>query len=269
MNQTSEKQNTILAVDDDPLWVESLKLVLGYKYNLVTAHSVTEAMEALQRHRTDLVLMDINMPGQNGYEACRKIRLSPEFGHTKIILMSGSSTTEQRIKGYEAGADDFLSKPFHADELLAKIKVFLRLKPIEELDLMKHQLLSVVAHELRTPLSGIIPATEMLLSGDPMDQEQITMWGEMILENSHRLMCIADRSLLLSQFMTGDAKLDPEVFCLAAMAKDIVEETKLLAEKMETRVLLHGDTDLQVYADPRYIKMALRALLENALRYGE
>src|SRR6185369_4138543 len=124
---------TILAVDDDPIMLDMYEAVLDDTYDLKLVSSGENALEFLAANpRVDLVLLDIVMPGMDGYEICRRIRSDASFAHVKIILVSSKVKLEERLCGYEVGADDYITKPFEASELTAKLKVFLRLKTAEE-----------------------------------------------------------------------------------------------------------------------------------------
>ncbi|GAG23537.1 unnamed protein product, partial [marine sediment metagenome] len=118
----------ILIVDDDETNVAILEELLEEQYVLATASSGQQCLEKIDRFKPDLVLLDILMSGMDGYETCRRIKSDPQSETTHIILISAKTSIESRLKGYEVGADDYIAKPFDGDELLAKIKVQLRLR---------------------------------------------------------------------------------------------------------------------------------------------
>lgn len=118
----------ILIVDDCDVNVEILKELLRDQYELEVARTGEECLEKLPAFGADLVLLDIMMPGIGGYEACRRIKASPVGEFTQVILVSGKASTAERLQGFEAGADDYVIKPFDHDELLAKIRVQFRLR---------------------------------------------------------------------------------------------------------------------------------------------
>ena len=121
-------QVTILAVDDQPQNLRLLDAVLSPRgYRVVTAGSGEEAVEALRQSIPDLVLLDIVMPGIDGYEVCRTIRDNPVTAFLPVVMITASGDQE-KLSAIEAGADDFVSKPFHQGELLARIASLARLK---------------------------------------------------------------------------------------------------------------------------------------------
>ncbi|MEM1212357.1 MAG: HD domain-containing phosphohydrolase [Planctomycetota bacterium] len=124
----TESQNLILIVDDDEMNRAIAEECLDGFYPTVTACNGLEAIEAVKQHAPSLVMLDIMMPEMDGYTACKAIKESPFGDTTQVILVSARASTEERLQGYEAGADDYLTKPFEPDELLAKIQVQLRLR---------------------------------------------------------------------------------------------------------------------------------------------
>ena len=123
-----QPRSRILVVDDSPTNIKIAKVTLGEIYHLATAVTGEEALQIAPDFQPDVILLDIMMPGIDGYEVCREIRGNPALRNTKIIMVSAKAMVSERLEGYEAGADDYITKPFEEDELLAKVRVFLRLK---------------------------------------------------------------------------------------------------------------------------------------------
>lgn len=121
----------ILVVDDTPRNVKLLADLLTVKgYAVVTAASGQEALDKIDCEQPDLVLLDVVMPEMSGYEVCRKIREIPETRALPVVMVTALDPSEERIKGIEAGADDFLTKPINQAELLARVKSLLRIKEL-------------------------------------------------------------------------------------------------------------------------------------------
>ena len=121
----------ILVVDDTPRNVKLLADLLTVKgYAVVTAASGQEALDKIEREQPDLVLLDVVMPEMSGYEVCRKIREIPDTRTLPVVMVTALDPSEERIKGIEAGADDFLTKPINQAELLARTKSLLRIKEL-------------------------------------------------------------------------------------------------------------------------------------------
>jgi pilus assembly protein CpaE len=117
----------ILIADDDSSTLRTLSHALEREgYEVHTAQDGAEALEKLEEHEPDLLILDVVMPQLDGHEVCRRLRRKPEFAHMPVIILTAQSSQEEKIRFLDAGADDYLTKPFHAPELLARIKVLLR-----------------------------------------------------------------------------------------------------------------------------------------------
>jgi adenylate cyclase len=123
----------ILVVDDTPVNVKLLADLLTVKgYDVVTAAAGAEALEKIVKERPGLVLLDVMMPGMSGYDVCRKIRENPDTAMLPVVMVTALDPLKERVKGIEAGADDFLTKPINQPELLARVKSLLRIKLLHD-----------------------------------------------------------------------------------------------------------------------------------------
>lgn len=125
---TMEQRGRVLIVDDNAMNVDVLCRILRKEYALDTAASGVECLAKLSTFKPHLVLLDIMMPGMDGYETCRRIKSGPSEDVPRVILVSGRGTAADRVHGYEALADDYVVKPFDHDELLHKVRSHFRLK---------------------------------------------------------------------------------------------------------------------------------------------
>jgi DNA-binding response OmpR family regulator len=191
-----KREHKILIVDDDPMNLEIIEEILGDLYILKCAQSGEEAILEAYKFKPDLILLDIMMSGMDGYEVCRQIKNNNKLSLTKIILVSAKQMLEDRLEGYASGADDYISKPFDPEELRAKIKVFLRLKSVEEVERTKSDLISIFSHETRTPLHTVIGFATLLKANQslkPEDYEAI----DYIIDSSRHLLDLIDKTILL------------------------------------------------------------------------
>ena len=118
----------ILIVDDNAINLAVCEEALGRDYECMCASNGEESLQLARVFHPDLVLLDVMMPGIDGYETCERLRADPDLRFAKILLVTAKAQVLDRLRGYEAGADDYIIKPFEPDELVAKVRVFLRLK---------------------------------------------------------------------------------------------------------------------------------------------
>src|SRR6478735_8567151 len=123
----------ILVVDDTPHNVKLLADILGMKgYEVSIATNGEEALAKVAAGHPDLILLDIMMPGLSGYDVCRKMREDPATSLLPVVLCTSLDPGQERVKGIEAGADDFLTKPINQAELFARVKSLLRIKTLQD-----------------------------------------------------------------------------------------------------------------------------------------
>jgi DNA-binding response OmpR family regulator len=118
---------TILVIDDDELVSRTLQRALKlYDYQVMVAHSGAEGLHLARRHQPDLLVLDVIMPGTDGYQVCRQVRGDPLLSGVPILFLTAKSRDEDKIEGFRAGGDDYLSKPFNMQELQLRIRAILR-----------------------------------------------------------------------------------------------------------------------------------------------
>ena len=264
-NQNNAK---ILVVDDDPLNIEIIEEILCDDYDILSADSGTTALAAAADFHPDVVLLDIMMPDLDGYEVCRRIRNNDRLSLTKIILVSAKPMLEDRMEGYKAGADDYITKPFNPEELLAKVKVFLRLKSIEEVERIKSDLISVFSHETRTPLNSILGFAKLLLENQSLskaEKEALTH----IRKNGEEMLKLVDKTIFLSHLKDGQKQMTPHKILLERLVG-------MAAERVESELRYGGVSlniaplqDTVVEVDENLMVTALACLLEKAVRLAE
>ena len=277
-------QHKILAVDDNPTNILLYEELLEDDYVLETAESGEEAIEVVGRFNPDLILLDIMMPGIDGYEVARKLREDPGNEGIKIILVSARNQTTDRLVGYESGADDYLTKPFDEQELRAKLNVFLQLKSVEELDNLKTGVMGLFSHETRTPLNGILGPVQMLCANnDSFSAEERLKWLGLIETSATNLLRFIERTLLLADLHSGTTPLNTSDEPIAEVLQNSVEACRADAEgKGVTLTLTQIDGSdnsrqevtpeslpHQAAIDRKLIQQSLSALIDNAIRHSE
>ena len=227
----------ILVVDDTPHNVKLLADILGMKgYTITTAVNGEDALAKVAADPPDLMLLDIMMPGLSGYDVCRKLRESPATALLPIVLCTSLDPKEERVKGIEAGADDFLAKPINQAELFARVKSLLRIKSLQ--DEVKAQTAQLA--ELNAKLEGRVEeqGTQLERLGrlkgffSPQLAEAIvTGGGEELLKTHRREISVV--FIDLRGFTAFTDRAEPE---------EVMELLRAYHADMGRIVLAHGGT---------------------------
>ena len=131
----AEPQATILVVDDEVRNVRLMEAILAPRgYAVVTAYNGEEALQHVQWQRPDLILLDVMMPGIDGFTVCKRLKDNSDTCLIPVVIMTALGQTEDRIKGIDAGADDYVVKPYDARHLMARIRLLTRMKNLEQQD---------------------------------------------------------------------------------------------------------------------------------------
>jgi signal transduction histidine kinase len=257
----------ILGVDDNPRNLSILRRALGAGFEFLPANSGEEALELAARSAPDIVLLDIMMPGIDGYETCRRLRQTAAGADAKIILVSAKAMASERLAGYDAGADDYVTKPFDPDELLAKVRVYSRLRSVEQLDRVKSDLLALLGHETRTPLSTILMPISLLRESEGLKPEQLEML-DMMERGAKRLLALVEKCSYLSQIKVGSLPCTLVPSDVVVQAKRAIERVSRRAEPAAVRFELEAPPTAPAALDPLEFASVLDILFDNALRFS-
>jgi len=257
----------VLIVDDVSTNVLLIKRILEADYTIKTAQSGEEALDILPGYRPDIILLDIMMPGMDGYEVCRRIRSKRRYSFIKIILVSAKTLIDDRLKGYEVGADDYVTKPFVKRELLAKTNVFSRLKHEEEVNQLKNDLLTLFSHETRTPLSAIIGLSDILMRNKSISDD-IKTRIDMISIKAHELLEFAEKTSLLCS-LKDDMKLHYSTMHIDVIFHEILINFQKQLNKKNLTIIQDQLNSIQCMADWSLMRKAFTFVLENAIKYSE
>lgn len=263
-----QSRDKILAVDDDVVDIRIVERLLGAKYNLRTASTGEQALEIATDFQPDILLLDNMLPGIDGREVCQQIRANSRLRHTKIIMVSGKTMASERVEAYEAGADDYITKPFDEDELLAKIRVYLRLKSVEEVDQFKTNVLTLLGHEARTPLNGLIGSAEMLMSEENIDAEEQKLFILMVYNSAKRLHSLFEKAMLLSSLKSGKQQFNMEPAELCEVVREAICKIAPKTSVRNIKIQEQFDADPTVCLDKNIIKRTITAILDNAVRFS-
>ncbi|MBI3268824.1 MAG: response regulator [Planctomycetes bacterium] len=272
----------VLVVDDDranTMLLHDLLEVLGYLPRV--AHSGQEALEAAHARTPDLVLLDVMMPGMDGFQVCRKLRAEEATRLVPIVLVTALHETQDRIQGIEAGADDFLSKPFNRHELSARVRSLLRIRSLHarlerslaaerRLSELKEHLVHLVVHDLRNPLTGVMGNLDLLF----LQKVQVSDKHLGFLKEARRgavdLLGMINSLLDVTKMEEGELELHRESTDLGALAKEAAADFAAAAERDGKSLVVEAAVDLPaVQGDRHLLRRVFQNLVSNALKYVE
>lgn len=293
----AEPKATVLLVDDHPENLIALEATLnGLGQDLVKAHSGAQALKCLLDQDFALILLDVQMPGMDGFETAALIRQRSRSRYTPIIFLTAFSDADAlRSKGYALGAVDYLLKPIDPVILTAKVAVFVDLfkknievqrqadqliaqnleilrveaarQQAEDANRIKDEFLAVVSHELRTPLNSILGWSQLLLS-KKFDEAKTILALETIARNAKSQAQLIEDILDVSKLMRGKIRLSIQPINAIATIESVLESVRPLAEEKAIQLDVQlNETSAMIAADPERLRQIIWNLLTNAIKF--
>ncbi len=267
-----DRDAKILIVDDVPENLRVLGQILDTRnYEVSFAMDGQQAIESAKADMPDLILLDINMPVMDGYQACLELKANPKTKAIPVIFLTAKNETEDLVKGFDYGAVDYVTKPFSSKELLQRVKTHIELKQskedLEQSIAEKNKFFSIIAHDLRTPFNALIGFSNLLLIDDDVDQEEKEQFIKIINDTSKKGLGLLENLLLWASSQTGRMEHKPELFSLKTVVDDVVNLLYASAVHKQVEIKVLVDQAVEIYADRQAINTVLRNLLSNALKY--
>ncbi|CAA9398957.1 hypothetical protein AVDCRST_MAG84-6026 [uncultured Microcoleus sp.] len=296
MEQTKQFLADILIVDDIPANIQLLSQVLienGYKVRKLI--SGQRALKAVELQAPDLILLDIKMPGMDGYEVCRQLKASEATCDIPIIFISALDDVFDKVKGFEAGGADYIIKPFEPVEVLARVSAQLKMQRLQQQlrcanvqlatqnvqlsqEIQERQqaeanlrmLLHAVSHDLRSPLSGMSLLLRSRLNDAASNIVIDRRTVEVMVQSCSRQLQLIESLTATQQFDVKSASLAMKPLSLPTLVQNIlIERLPILNQhRVKVKQLFAADLPL-VNADAQQLWRVFGNLIDNAVKYNQ
>jgi signal transduction histidine kinase len=274
---------TILVIDDDPSLLLGLAAVIKRRgYQVVTAENGNDGLQLAKVVCPDLILSDVMMPPPDGFELRRLMSLDPQLCSIPFIFLTARSDREGKISGLKGGADDYITKPFETEELLARIEAVLRrvqteqargreqAKAIAELDMekLRREILQNLHHELRTPLANILMPLELVASNKFSTPEEQSKFIRIALSNADRLESLVTDLILLANIDQGNLNLIRQPIYLDRDIRAPVYKRLDRYKEKDLEFTFDVPAEGQITAPRREFLHSLVHLVDNAFKFS-
>ena len=265
----------ILVVDDDRMNIRILESILKKEgYAFFSTETAEDALAAYPTFRPDLVLLDVMLPGIDGFETCRRLRAAHGDACAPIIFITAKAESEDVVAGFNAGGADYLPKPFRAKEALVRIRTHLENRQyaaqLRRANEAKNKFLGMCAHDLRNPLASIRGLAEFLNepSIGPLNTEQADIVGS-IHGASQSMLDLVNELLDIATIEAGELRLTPSPTPLRELAEKAIRLAAMEAARKGTRLELDpASASPVVTLDAARIRQVVDNLLSNAVKYS-
>jgi signal transduction histidine kinase len=283
----------ILIVDDNPKNRAICEEIFEEDFDLIHAEDGTTALQLIRERHPDVVLLDVMMPGINGYEVCQRMKADAETGHIPVIIVSAKGQTDEIIEGFDSRADDYIVKPFVNSELRARVRATLRLKQtqdelqaanrklhehtrkleeandrLKELDRIKAGFTAMLVHDLRSPLSVVQVTLQMLESDSLVAQSEYKALIRESLASCNDLFELTSDLMEIFRSESTTMVLSLSRMSLQRLVEEPFRQATVLASKKDISLDLRlPEEPLVVRADSYKLQRALTNLLSNAVKF--
>lgn len=273
---------TILIVDDNPTNLQVLLSSLQETgFETLIAQSGEGALRQVKYAQPEIILLDVMMPGIDGFETCRRLKENKTTREIPVIFMTALSDTVDKIKGFEVGGVDYITKPFQHEEVLARVNAHLTIRKLQqqlqkkneqlrELNASKDKFFSIIAHDLKTPFSALLGFTRAVadssvnFSPDEMNEIFIDL-----RKSAENLYALLENLLSWSRIQKGVMEHQPDHIDLHELVMQNV--TLFTPNTMQKQITLLNSLKKETfaYADHNMVDTVIRNLLSNALKFTD
>lgn len=278
MEIPKEPGGRVLVVDDDPKNRRLLNDLLRARgHEVVEAPSGEEALRQVSETPPDVVLLDIMMPGMDGIEMCRRIKDNPATSHIPVLLVTALSERSDRIRGIEAGANDFLTKPIDTRDVVLRVRNAVHLhhlhnrlqqscEQLRNMEKLRDNLMHLIVHDMKTPITTIAGYLELLFLEGKNLSETLQEYVEAARSATQRLLRMATTLLDLSRLEENKMPLAIRPCDVKGAARKAFEEVGILAREKAIRFEFPAES-FMAECDAELLGRVFTNLFENAIKF--
>ncbi len=279
----SNARGRVLVVDDEALNRSLLHEMLEVRgYEILEAENGPQALKMVAEQAPDVILLDVMMPGMDGFQVCRQLKSDPKFASIPILMVTALTERKERLMGIEAGANDFLGKPVDLQDVAVRVRNAVHMNQLfdqlqsarsaaESANQAKSQFLANMRHELRTPLNAIIGYSEMLqeVADEDGNRSYLPDLEKINAAARHQLSLVND-ILDLSKIEAGKMTLFIEEFDVAKLVRDVGTAVQPLVAKKGNVLSVVCPAEIgMMRADQTKVRQVLFNLISNAAKFTE
>lgn len=286
MDRPRAVQEDILVVDDQKENLDILREILleeGYHVRPVTSGEM--ALVAAQERKPDLILLDVNMPEMSGFEVCERLKRQDGYAEVPVLFITALQQTENKLQAFQVGGSDYITKPFHFEEVKARVRTHLRLHRLHEelrlqnealqsahlellkLEKLRDNLTAMIVHDLRAPLSGIVGSLKFMQEDAEMQDGRVLLSDlARAVDSSRRLMQMINDLLDIARLEADQMPLTASDFGIADLVTTVIA---LVGPEKAPRLVVDSPTvGVTIRGDRRLLERVLLNLVDNAFKYS-
>jgi two-component system sensor histidine kinase/response regulator len=282
MNDTSPAEKPkVLIVDDTPMNLSILEEILEESYLISIAQSGTQALSITEKFLPDLILLDVNMPGIDGFETCRKLKSRENTRNIPVIFITARVEPEDVIQGFKEGGVDYITKPFNHSEVLERVRTHIKVQQLitqleskndqlKELNELKNDFLGMASHDMRNYLSAIRGYSQILQEDkEELPEETKDQFLEFIFKSSENMLKMVNDLLDVSVIESGSLQLDLQ----PGSFKDLINHHIMISQFFADKKSIRLQSDLQDVSkcliDSNKMGQVIDNLISNAIKFSE
>ncbi len=276
-----ENKPVVLIVDDNPKNLQVLgNLLTQNNCRVIAAQSGQQALDYLNSQLPEIILLDVMMPGMNGFEVCDRLKNQETTKGIPVLFITALDGVKDKIRAFKAGGVDYITKPFVSEEVLARVNVHLQNGRLlsslkisndyqKDLNELKNRFLGIAAHDIRSPLAGAMGIVQLLLIEElgkiNSDQREVL---ELVKSSGNQILNLISDLLDVSVIESGNLKLNFSETSLTTMIRDKVRLHQFAVKQKNIRITTELSDAPNVTIDPERFGQVLDNLLSNAAKFS-